>query len=274
MGFHFTLIPAVLFIGIAGLIFDSHVHMGQYFDDYYTPPRILRTLRLAGITHFAYSSTSTVVSDDPDFLLEERVAMHELSEGRAKPVLWVSHDMLKQSSDLSLYMSDAGGKICGLKIHGVSEKWLPNGRELQRVFKIAQERGLFVKIHTGERENCEAGMYGKICTKFPEVQVVLAHGRPIGQAIDVLRDCFNAFVDTSFMPHSHFQQLMAVARQESFTDRILFGSDTPIPGRHLKSSLPRHLRSRISQTKHIAGKDWHKISWENAQNLLAIPSHL
>ena len=38
-------------------VFDVHVHMGLYFDDYYTPPRILRTLKLAGITHFAYSST-------------------------------------------------------------------------------------------------------------------------------------------------------------------------------------------------------------------------
>ena len=250
------------------MLFDFHVHMGQYFDDYYTPPRILRTLQLAGITHFAYSSTSTIIADDPDFLLEERVAMHELSEGRAKPILWVTHDMLKRSPDLSLYMNDAGGKICGLKIHGVSEKWPPNGRELQQVFKIAQERRLFVKIHTGEREECEAGMYGKICTKFPDVRVVLAHGRPIGQAVDILRDCPNAYVDTSFMPHSHFQQLMAAARQEGFTDRILFGTDTPIPGRHLKSSLPRHLRNRIAQTRQIASKDWAKISWKNAQNLL------
>ena len=38
-------------------VFDVHVHMGRYFNGYYTPPRILRTLKLAGITHFAYSST-------------------------------------------------------------------------------------------------------------------------------------------------------------------------------------------------------------------------
>lgn len=57
-------------------LFDVHVHMGQYFDDYYTPPRILRTLRLAGITHFAYSSTSNVVTDDAAFMREERDAMH------------------------------------------------------------------------------------------------------------------------------------------------------------------------------------------------------
>ena len=257
---------------MTNMLFDFHVHMGQYFDDYYTPPRILRTLRLAGITHFAYSSTSTIVTDDPDFLLEERVAMHELSEGRAKPILWVTHDMLKRSPNLSLYMNDAGGKICGLKIHGVSESWLPNGRELQRIFKIAQERGLFVKLHTGEREECEAGMYRGICTKFPDVRVVLAHGRPILQAIDMLRHCPNTFVDTSFMPHSHFQQLIIVAQQEGFTDRILFGTDSPIPGRHLKSSLPRHLRSRIDQTRRIAGRDWTKISWENAKNLLTFAS--
>lgn len=254
------------------MLFDFHVHMGQYFDDYYTPPRILRTLRLAGITHFAYSSTSTVVTDDPDFLLEERVAMHELSKGRAKPILWVTHDMLKRSPNLSLYMNDAGGKICGLKIHGVSERWLPNAREMQRVFKIAQERGLFVKLHTGERENCEAGMYRNICMEFPDVRVVLAHGRPILQSIDMLRHCPNTFVDSSFMPHCHFQQLMTVARQDGFTNRILFGTDTPIPGRLLKSSLPRHLRRRIAQTRLIAGKDWTKISWENAQKLFTFHS--
>ena len=254
------------------MLFDFHVHMGQYFDDYYTPPRILRTMQLAGITHFAYSSTSTVVTDDPDFLLEERVAIHELSEGRAKPILWVTHDMLKRSPNLSLYMNDAGGKICGLKIHGVSESWLPNGRELQRIFKIAQERGLFVKLHTGEREECEAGMYRKICMKIPDVRVVLAHGRPILQAIDMLRLCPNTFVDTSFMPHNHFQQLIIAARQNGFTDRILFGTDTPIPGRHLKSSLPRHLRSRIDLSKKIAGEDWTKISWKNAKNLLTFAS--
>ena len=249
------------------MLFDFHVHMGQYFDDYYTPPRILRTLRLAGITHFAYSSTSTVVTDDPGFLLEERVAMHELSEGRAKPIMWVTHDMLSRSRDLSLYMDDAGGKICGLKIHGVSENWKPNGSVLHRVFDIARERGLFIKLHTGEHEECEAGMYKKICSDFPNVRVVLAHGRPILQAIDMLRCCPNAFVDTSFMPHEHFVQLMAAARNEDFVDRVLFGTDTPIPGRHLKSSLPRYLRSRFAQSKKMAGKDWMKISWENAMRL-------
>ena len=237
--------------------------MGQYFDDYYTPPRILRTLALAGVSHFAYSSTSTVITDDAEFLLEERIAMHELSNGKAKPILWVTHDMLKHSRDLSLYMNESGGKICGLKVHGVSELWEPFGKDLKRVFDIAQERGIFVMLHTGEHEGCEAGIYKRICKTFSEVPVVLAHGRPILQTIEMLQDCLNTFVDTSFMPHEHLQKLLT----EGFADRILFGTDSPIPGRHLKSSLPRHLRARIAKSKQIAGKDWNKISWLNARKL-------
>jgi predicted TIM-barrel fold metal-dependent hydrolase len=254
------------------MLFDIHVHMGQYFDDYYTPPRILRTLKAAGITHFAYSSTSTVVTDDPGFLLEERVAMHELSGGRAVPILWVTHDMLKNSRDLSLYMDDAGGRIAGLKIHGESEKWLPFldvDKDFRRVFDIAKERGMFVKVHTGEKsEWCEAGAFGNVCKKYRDVPVILAHGRPLSTAIYVLIKNPNAYVDTSFMPHEHLRELIGVARERGFPDRILFGTDTPIPGRHLKSSLPRHLRGRIATSKEIAGKDWKKISWKNAQKLV------
>ena len=130
------------------MLFDVHVHMGQYFDDYYTPPRVLRTLKCAGITHFVYSSTSNVVTDDPAFMREERDAMHELSEGRAVPFLWVTHSMLRKSRDLSQYLDDG---IRGLKVHGVSEKWKPDGKSLARVFDIADERNLAIMLHTGEK---------------------------------------------------------------------------------------------------------------------------
>ena len=253
------------------MLFDFHVHIGQYFDDYYTPPRILRTLKLAGITHFAYSSTSTVVMDDPDFLLEERFAMHERSEGRAKPILWVTHDMLKRSRDLSLYMNENGGKICGLKIHGGSEKWVPVSSDkcIRRVFDIARDLELFVKVHTGEKnEWCNAGNFSHICKIYSDVPVILAHGRPLSPTIYILMKNPNAYVDTSFMPHNQLRNLIHVARERGFIDRILFGTDTPIPGRYLKSSLPRHLRSRIAASKQIAGQDWDKISWENASRLL------
>lgn len=245
------------------MLFDIHVHMGQFFDDYYTPPRVLRTLKCAGITHFAYSSTSNVVTDDPAFMREEREAMRELSAGRAVALLWVTHSMLRKSRDLALYLDDG---IRGLKVHGGSEKWLPNGKSLDRIFVIAKERNLAVMLHTGEKDECFAEMYEPVIQKHPKVRVVLAHGRPLAQTMDVLRHCPNAFVDTAFMPHGHLQVLL----QEGFADRVLFGTDTPIPGRSLSSSLPRYLRMRIERSKKIARKHWNKISWNNPRQVLNI----
>ena len=242
------------------MLFDVHVHMGQYFDDYYTPPRVLRTLKCAGITHFAYSSTSNVVTDDPAFMREERDAMHELSEGRAVPFVWVTHSMLRKSRDLSQYLDDG---IRGLKVHGVSEKWKPDGKSLARVFDIADERNLAIMLHTGEKDECFTGMYETVIIKYPKVKVILAHGRPLNQTMNVLHHCPNAFVDTAFMPHEHLQILI----QNGFADRILFGTDTPIPGRNIKSSLPRYLRSRIMMSKKITDGAWCSVSWSNAQKV-------
>lgn len=248
------------------MLFDSHVHMGQYFDDYYTPPRVLRTLSLAGITHFAYSSTSAVVTDDPLLMREEREAMRELSGEKAYPFLWVTHSMLSKSGDLSLYLDD---DIRGFKVHGASESWPPNGKGLTRIFELAKERELPVLLHTGGYESCCAGVYEKVCRKFESVPVILAHGRPVSEAIRVLDYCPNAFVDTAFMPHRDLCELL----KRKFFDRILLGTDTPIPGRHLKSSLPRYLRARIAQTKRLAvrfggERAWNLICAENARKLI------
>lgn len=179
---------------------------------------------------------------------------------RAFPLLWISHSMLERSRDLSLYLD---ADICGFKVHGVSERWEPNGKELHHVFSIARERNFPVMFHTGEHEECLALSYQRICLRFPTVRVILAHGRPLDQTIKMLQTCPNAYVDTAFMPHEHLKILL----ENRFEKRILFGTDTPIPGRYIQSSLPRHLRTRIATSQKICGKSWKQIGFQNAKEL-------
>jgi hypothetical protein len=237
-------------------LFDSHVHFGQFMDTYYTPPRVVHILERVGVTGFAGSSTSAVVTDDPGFMREEREAMLDVSGGRALPLLWVTFSMLRRSPDLSKYLDF---NVRGFKVHGGSEPWAPFGARIRRVFDIARELKLPVQLHTGERGDAFAGEYLKICEAYPDVRVDLAHGRPLNETVRVLRACGNAYVDTAFMPHGHLKILLSLG----FADRILYGSDSPIPGRSLKSSLRRYLERRIRTSKKIAGKDWEKISAEN-----------
>ena len=242
------------------MIFDSHVHFGQFREKYYTSPHVLRFVQRAGIDRFAFSSTSAIVCDDPGFLKEERDTMLEMSEFRGIPLQWISFGMLRHSRDLSLYLDES---VRGLKIHGVSEPWSPFGKRLQRVFAIAQERNIPILLHTGEYERAYAGNYEKICKKFSSVTVILAHGRPLDQTIRVLQKCPNTFVDTAFMPLHHLNKLLLAG----FRDRILFGTDLPIPQLFHKDSLTRYIRYRIEKIRKIAGNDQERIFWNNASGI-------
>lgn len=239
------------------MLLDAHVHIGQYKTTYHTPPAILRVLAAAGITHCIYSSTSSVITDDAALLRDERASMHDLSNGCAYPLLWVTHSMLSGSPDLSRYLDE---RVVGLKIHGVSERWPPTGRHLRHLFAIARERQLGIMVHTGENLMCTANDFLPICKAFPEVPLLLAHGRPQSQISSALAQCQNLYVDTAFMPHAQLRELL----QQGFASRILFGTDTPIPRFYLHSSLPRHLRSRIRQSRRLAANGWPKVAYENA----------
>ena len=238
-------------------LFDAHVHFGQYKERYWTPPQLAKWTSAVGIDRFAAVSTSTIVTDDPAFIAQERRDLIAYTDGRGLPIQWVTFSMLRKSPDLALYLDET---VRGLKVHGVSEPWTPTGKRLQRIFGIARERNLPVQLHTGEYENCMASAYLQICRLFPEVKVDLVHGRPVSGAMEVLRECPNVFVDTAFMPHDDLRSLLS----HGFAERVMFGTDLPVQQFHLKSSLFAYLRRRIQTSKRIAGPHWRAIAWDNA----------
>src|SRR5574343_1717756 len=129
------------------MVFDSHVHIGQFREHYYSPSEVLRYMRKSGISQFAYSSPSTIISNDIGFLKREIKEMQEHTKGNSVPLQWITREMLQKHNSLEPYLTDS---IKGLKIHGSSQRWIPNGNPLRRIFSIAKERELPVLIHTGQ----------------------------------------------------------------------------------------------------------------------------
>ena len=238
---------------------DVHIHVGHFEGGLYFPPsQIVEDMRALGVKRWCFSSTST--GNVPFAHVQREIEeVLELSEGMALPFLWIVPEMLADSRDLARYF------FCdfrGLKVHGW-QGWHPEGEDLRQVFKIAEERELPVMLHTGGKPCCEAGVYRKVCSDFQTVPVILAHGRPIDETMEIMQACPNAYVDTAFMPIRDIIQL----QKSGLLSRVLWGSDFPIMKFFFKSPLRKYYRRRVQSVVRALGEDdFHKIAQQNVQS--------
>lgn len=205
------------------MITDNHVHVGWFTDGYHSANEVWDDSMAAGVCGMAVSSTSTCAERYKDVLREMR-ELKRLGGERVRPILWLTPRMLKVKYALP-YMLRSGIRWQGVKLHCESHpEWSRNARLLNRGLDVARELGVPVLLHTGDFDSCHAGRFKGVIEGNKDLMFVLAHGRPLEEAIDVMRCCGNAYVDTAFMPKGDIKALVSAGLR----DRILFGTDAPI----------------------------------------------
>lgn len=237
-------------------MYDIHIHVGNFNDGlYFSPEEISRDMNALNVERYYFSSTSTG-SIPFRYVKNEIEELISLSEGRAIPFLWVSPGMLKHSANLKPYFFR---EFAGIKIHGL-QGWQPYGKEIRRVFGIARDKNLPVMLHTGEHEICRAGAYMKICSEFHDVKIILAHGRPVNECIDVMNECPNVFADTAFMPVNNIVKL----KNENLIHRVLWGSDFPVMRYFFRIPAEDYYRNNIEEARNALGEeDFLRITQDN-----------
>lgn len=167
--------------------------------------------------------------------------------------------------------------IRGLKIHPPHQLFDVNdyrtggpGAGIREVFRIAEERGVPVMIHTGTSvfpgaRNAYADPMpaDDVGVDFPKLRVILAHaGRPLyGDAARFLvRRHPNFFVDLSGIPPKRL--LHYVPWLADVADRCLWGSDWPSPG---VSDLRKNVEDFLALPLAPAARS--AILWDNAARL-------
>ncbi len=244
---------------------DVHVHVGNFNGGlYFAPEEVVSGMKALGVTRYYFSSTSTG-SMPFRYVRREIETAIEFSEGSAVPFLWVSPGMLRHSRDLKPYLFR---EFAGLKVHGL-QGWDPHGRELRRVFGIARDMGLPVMLHTGEHDICRAGAYMNICSEFPEVRVILAHGRPVNECAEVMQECPNAYADTAFMP---VKSILAL-RDAGLMEKVLWGSDYPVMRYFYRTPPRRYYANRIKAVIKALGRE-DFIRYFSSANFLSQPMRL
>lgn len=241
------------------MICDAHIHAGQFNDIYTSPQEVVAFMEQAEVEKYAVMST-TVWTEDYEQVLHEMHEFTSLAPQSVLPILWLTPQMLLDGKlDMML---DNGIQWYALKVHG-NHPWSLNG--VNECANIAEELHLPLIIHTGDFPHCEAGVYRDIVKSHPQVTFVLAHCRPIDQAIAIMKECPNSWGDTAFTPLEDVQKLINIGME----NRILFGTDYPMqkvfyPKEDILSFYSTTIR--FMQTI-MSVEQWEKVSYMNFQKL-------
>lgn len=200
-------------------IHDSHIHVGQFEQDYFSPKNVLSFLDQVNVSNFAVSST-TVCGGNYQNAIMEIEQLSSMAGSRCFPVLWITPQLLNSGS-VDFFVNSEINWRC-VKIHGFHD-WSED--QIDKVVEIAGSLGLPLLLHTGGSPCCEAGSYYSLCKSHPRQVFIFAHSRPVNQAIKVMMECDNVWADTAFTPIENVVQMVSCHLE----DRILWGSDYPIP---------------------------------------------
>lgn len=130
-----------------------------------------------------------------------------------------------------------------IKVHPPHQLLYPNDyvngvKELETIYRIAEENGIPVMVHTGTsifpgaRNKFGDPIYvDDVAVDFPKLKILLAHGgRPLWMetAFFLVRRHPNVFLDISGIPPKSL--LKYFPRLEEIASKTLFGTDWPGPG--------------------------------------------
>lgn len=246
-------------------IYDAHIHVGQFREDYTTSDEVVDFLTSVGVERFAASSSS---SCDGNTLraLPEMVRLVERAGDKVVPVLWFCPEWLE---DGTIYeMLNSGIEWRCVKVHGYFHRWEERPDLLDKAIDLARKWEVPLLFHTGGREESDAGSYMEVIKKNEDVTFVLAHCRPVDQAIAVMKACPNCYGDTAFTPTEDVAEMI----KEGLADRIMFGTDYPLHITFYPDNNHQEMYGKIIQDfqQVMSEEDWEKVSYRNFEKVFKI----
>ena len=231
------------------MIIDNHVHVGWFTDGYHSPREVWYSEMAAGIDEMAVSSTSTC-AELYKVVVREMRELVRIGGNRIYPILWLTPKMMKRRYALP-FMLHSKVRWRGIKMHwGAHPEWAHNEKLVERGLGVAKKLKVPVLLHTGNFENCHAGKFAEIIQNNNDLTFVLAHGRPVDEAIEIMNKCSNAFVDTAFMPMCDLHKIL----NGGLMEKVLFGTDAPINRVYYKDmDTISYIKNQIDNVRSLGG---------------------
>lgn len=245
------------------MLIDTHIHVGQFDDLYFAPSAIHNLMEQLDVDYYAVSSTTQCEENYPK-VLSEMEELIRLDDKKVLPVMWITPEALQ--GNIAWYLeSNIGWRM--LKIHPFfnQTEWDPKGDLFAEVLDISQELRLPLLIHTGNEECCKAIIYEQAIKNNPVITFILAHGRPIKDAIHIAMTYHNTYIDSAFMPIDHMKMFIDCGLSE----KLLWGTDMCIP-MHFNRNLDMvaYYRSKLQAFRDVCTwEQYEQVTCKNAIKL-------
>ena len=245
---------------------DSHVHVGQYYDLYFSPTDVIRLMADIGVGYYAVSSTTTC-EENYEKVLSELRELIRLDGDKVLPVMWITPEGLKGNI---AWLLESSIKWRCLKVHPFLHQnvWSPDSGQFAEVIDIARELHVPLLIHTGNEDCCQCEQYESLIASNSDIDFILAHGRPLQQIIPILKTYSNAYTDSAFMSIDD----MSILVQEGLSCKLLWGTDMCIPKYfYPKENLVECYRKKIEAFKSVcSNSQYGQVTCSNARKVFRI----
>jgi predicted TIM-barrel fold metal-dependent hydrolase len=209
---------------------DAHIHTGQFREIWYDPDIVIPIILEAGVDRIVFSSTTSCKENiqyaEVEQEIESVLSMYGYSTQKVRPLLWYVPGYYDNGLGIERLMQTL--PYGGIKIHPRAHNWDMENKKtlalLEELFGYADQYKLPVLIHTGYDKIDEAEKFGQYFTKYSNAKIVLAHCRPLNQALQLLLTNQNVYCDTAFMD----EKTISVLFEKGLSSRIIPGSDFPI----------------------------------------------
>jgi predicted TIM-barrel fold metal-dependent hydrolase len=239
---------------------DSHVHIGQFYETWYDPSLVVKTVLEAGVEKVAISSTTSCAEEVKYAEIEKEIAglfeKENYSPEKVTPFLWYVPEYANQGLTVEKAMQTLPYK--GIKIHPRANNWdMENPKPaalLEELFGYANQHELPVIIHTGPDKVDEANKFSKYFPLYPKAKFILAHCRPPDQTLQLLLQNPNVYCDTAFVE----KDLVNFFFLRGLRHKVVLGSDFPITHYYNKNNTSSD-RSFVTALKDQYACDFERL---------------
>ena len=248
------------------MLIDSHIHVGQYFDRYFSSQQISSLMNAVGVDYYAVSSTTMCEENYPK-VLDELHELIALDSEKVLPVMWITPEGLK--GNIAWFLESDIRWRC-IKIHPYlhPESWAAESDNCKDVVEIARELKVPLLIHTGNESCCRAIFFENLILKNSDVLFILAHGRPIEDAIGLAEKYSNAYIDTAFMPIVDMKAIIS----HGLSHKLLWGTDMCIPAHfYPNADMREYYKWNITELRKICSDvEYDYITFHNSCKIFNI----